>query len=58
MKQAWQKPQLIVLVRSKPEEAVLAFCKGGTHTGPITNEGGCVYLDFGFCVVCSNPSAS
>jgi hypothetical protein len=23
----WQKPQLIVLVRSKPEEMVLAACK-------------------------------
>jgi len=23
----WQKPELIVLVRSKPEEAVLAGCK-------------------------------
>jgi hypothetical protein len=26
-KQAWSKPRLIVLVRSKPEEAILAFCK-------------------------------
>jgi len=23
----WQKPELIVLVRSKPEEAVLGACK-------------------------------
>jgi len=23
----WQKPELIVLVRSKPEEAILGFCK-------------------------------
>jgi len=27
MKQ-WQKPQLIVLVRNRPEEAILTFCKG------------------------------
>ena len=27
MKKEWQKPELIVLVRSKPEEAVLAACK-------------------------------
>jgi hypothetical protein len=26
-KKAWQKPELIVLVRSKPEEAVLVVCK-------------------------------
>jgi len=24
---AWRKPELIVLVRSKPEEGVLAACK-------------------------------
>jgi len=27
MKKAWEKPRLIVLVRGKPEEAVLLFCK-------------------------------
>ena len=31
----WQKPELIVLVRSKPEEAVLVTCKNpGNPTGP------------------------
>ena len=29
----WQKPELIVLVRSKPEEAILAGCKGGVQGG-------------------------
>jgi len=24
---AWEKPQLVVLTRSKPEEAVLGWCK-------------------------------
>jgi hypothetical protein len=34
MKKTWQKPQLIVLVRSKPEEAVLQFCKNaGANAG-------------------------
>lgn len=27
MKQTWQKPQLIVLTRSKTQEAVLSGCK-------------------------------
>ena len=27
MKKQWQKPQLVVLLRSKPEEAVLTACK-------------------------------
>lgn len=26
----WQKPELIILVRSRPEEAVLTNCKSGT----------------------------
>ncbi len=29
----WEKPQLIVLVRGKPEEFVLANCKTQTITG-------------------------
>jgi len=27
-KRTWEKPELTVLVRNKPEEAVLAACKG------------------------------
>jgi len=27
-KKLWNKPKLLVLMRGKPEEAVLAFCKG------------------------------
>jgi hypothetical protein len=34
-KKAWVTPELIVLVRSKPEEAVLITCKyGGGGAGP------------------------
>ena len=34
-KKVWVTPELIVLVRSKPEEAVLVTCKNpSTHTGP------------------------
>jgi hypothetical protein len=35
-KKTWEKPELIVLVRSRPEEAVLATCKrlaGGAAPG-------------------------
>jgi len=28
---SWQKPELIVLVRSKPEEAVLIACKSSAE---------------------------
>jgi hypothetical protein len=27
MKKRWKKPQLIVLIRGRPEESVLFFCK-------------------------------
>jgi hypothetical protein len=30
----WTEPELIVLVRSKPEEAVLSACKEYTGGGP------------------------
>lgn len=38
MKKTWVTPELIVLVRSKPEEAVLAACKGNQE-GPIDGHG-------------------
>jgi len=31
-KKEWSEPELIVLVRSKPEEAVLTACKGAPYT--------------------------
>jgi hypothetical protein len=29
----WQKPQLIALARSKPEDSVLAYCKYSSKSG-------------------------
>ena len=38
----WEKPELVVLLRSKPEEAVLAFCKlSAGSSGPINGAGWC-----------------
>ena len=36
MKKTWETPELIIIVRSKPEEAVLANCKyqGAGQQGP------------------------
>jgi hypothetical protein len=53
-KRTWQKPELIVLVRSNPEEAVLSYCKfdgatggragvGAINTGCNTNFYGCFH---------------
>lgn len=33
-KKTWMKPELSVLVRSRPEESVLAACKTGGSLGP------------------------
>ena len=40
-KKQWTKPELIVLVRSKPEEAVLAACKVRPGNGPDCNDSTC-----------------
>ena len=40
VKKTWYKPEMIVLVRNNPEEAVLSFCKraGGNPGGPRTDQ--------------------
>jgi len=35
-KEKWVKPKLIILTRGKPEEAVLADCKGATYSTNIS----------------------
>jgi len=41
-KKAWLEPELIVLVRSKPEEAVLTVCKNSlVSAGPYYSWGIC-----------------
>ena len=40
-KKSWEKPQLIVLGRSKPEEGVLAACKLSPATAPGPNHKAC-----------------
>ena len=52
----WSRPELIVLVRGGPEEAVLSGCKqGGTNTGNADTNVGCY---FGSCTQCALPGAS
>ena len=40
-RRAWSKPELIVLVRSRAEEAVLGVCKTELAEGPIYDYGVC-----------------
>jgi len=62
-KNKWTTPQLIVLVRGKPEEGVLAGCKrqwgaawGGV--GPTGNAYECSYVSGPSCYMCSAGSNS
>ena len=41
MKNKWEKPQLIVLSRNKPEEKVLDWCKGSGITYDVSFRGSC-----------------
>jgi len=58
MKLTWEKPKLIVLMRGKPEEHLLAgICKEGvmaeTEGGPISSFVNCVQIVAPECLICS-----
>jgi hypothetical protein len=40
-KQEWERPQLIALMRSRPEEAVLAACKTTGRAGAVASNNNC-----------------
>jgi hypothetical protein len=51
-KTSWSKPELIVLVRSKPEEAVLLTCKAsGSNLASVPPD----HPEYASCIsVCAN----
>lgn len=58
-KKKWRRPELTVLVRSRPEEAVLALCKTTGSSGPNIAAGMCKRHDKGKCIgACSQVGAS
>jgi hypothetical protein len=59
-KKTWVKPELIVLVRSRPEEAVLLACKGNAlRTSNTAGRGWCGGWDGKVCVnPCSEFTSS
>ena len=49
MKKSWNKPELTVLVRTRPEEAVLGLCKNTTvKTGAAGAQNQCLQIDDGY----------
>ena len=58
MDKTWSKPELIVLVKGKPEEAVLAACKTAGSSGPNANFDFCVNASGAGCGTCETISSS
>ena len=57
-KRAWSSPELIVLVRGKPEESVLVACKNRSTQPSAVNEYlGCATLGT-YCYACDTGSES
>ncbi len=58
-KKPWETPQLVVLVHSKPEEAVLTACKmDGDFSGtPLALAPGCD-VQVGECLSCETRACS
>jgi hypothetical protein len=58
-RRAWSRPELIVLVRSTPEETALSGCKTAAQSGDsvITNTT-CTQLVSLSCADCSAPVSS
>ena len=54
MKKQWEEPKLIILVRSRPEEAILSNCKGTELKGEPWNDVGNCYEYTGTCLACDN----
>ena len=54
----WTKPELYILVRNRPEEAVLQTCKGAARSGPFDTYGQCVWDGSMYCSDCSGVAPS
>jgi len=58
-KKKWEKPKLIVLVRGKPEERVLAVCKWNPGGPDVYYGSCCVGPTHGFeCLGCMDFTAT
>lgn len=60
MKKIWEKPKLIILLRGRPEELVLADCKASNFAGGRNNQNNaCLRIRFFGCWGnCSSLGAS
>jgi len=59
VKKLWEKPELVVLVRARPEESVLQACKipGKALPGPYTGVNDYCKIEEGIpCTTCSQEA--
>lgn len=56
-KKVWSKPKLVVLVRGRPEEAILNGCKVDLTEGPNNSDLYCKN-EGGRCLACSTLGGS
>lgn len=58
-RKAWIKPELVILVRNKPEEAILGACKGiNGPDGPNNVNRYCLYAIDLACFDCDSIAPS
>jgi len=59
-KKEWKKPELTILVRTRPEEGILASCKNATAAADPSNlNANCFQNDgSGGCIDCSSTIGS
>jgi len=58
-KKGWMEPELIVLVRSKPEEVIFSTCNGSSGTQGLSwRNDGCVGFTTPNCSICEAIAAS
>lgn len=54
----WTKPELIVLVRNNPEEAVLTMCKGGGLIPSFLSQDSMCHSDMNCVTWCRDQTTS
>ena len=57
-KKTWTEPELIVIVRGKPEEGVLWLCKDEFSGGGSGGQNGGCWAEVGGCLSCDSSAGS
>jgi hypothetical protein len=61
MRGKWMKPELVVIIRGKPEESILVLCKNDILGGPVQDHAPGSFLcltNNEVCIQCDLPTAT